>query len=551
MRNKILTGLGAWAAIGSLASTGCYDGSASAVDMDAEDGGGSGDAGQESRACEVDPERVGLRRLTRAEYNRTVRDLFGVTSAPADVFPPDSSTSGFDNNAQSLTISPQLAALLLDAAETVAAEAMANDAGQIIACDPALDSGCARDTLQALALRVYRRPPTDAELDDLMVLVDFATAEGDDFSAGIEYALQAMLMAPQFLYRSVPSNSMNLLNAGEVVPLDDYALASRLSYFLWSSTPDDELLARAQQGSLHDPDTLRAQFDRMLADPRSDALYESFVVQWLQLGKLDSASPDPDLFPAYGEALQGEMLEEIELFFEDLRQRDGSIVELLTSNRTFASEELAKIYGVDGVVGDSLVPIQTDPEQRAGLLTMPAILTMTSGPEQPNIVWRGVWLAETMLCVTPPPPPEGIPPAPEPSPDETERERLERHREDPQCASCHMLIDPLGFSFEHYDALGRWRDSAGGEPIDDLGTLPDGTPYEGAIELAQALAQSEDFQTCVAEKMMTYALGRVMNADEACVLSNIGLDNVTPESSLSDLLWAVVRSDAFQMEIAG
>lgn len=554
VQNRILAGLSGLALGASLAMTGCYDGTVAASGTDGEDGDGSGDSGEDDEgvaACETDPGRVGLQRLTRSEYNRTVRDLFGVTSAPADVFPPDSSTGGFDNNALSLTVSPQLAALLLDAAETVAAEAMANDTGQIVSCDPAVDSGCARDTLRALALRVYRRPPTEAELDDLMVLVDFATAEGEGFAQGIEYALQAMLMAPQFLYRSVPADSMGLLNTGEVVPLSDYALASRLSYFLWGSTPDDELLARAAEGALHDPDGLRAQFDRMLADPRSSALYESFVVQWLQLGKLDSASPDPDLFPAYGAALQGEMMEEVRLFFEDLRQRDGSVLELLTSNRTFASEELARIYGVDGVSGEALVPIETDPDQRAGLLTMPAILTMTSGPEQPNIVWRGVWLAETMLCATPPPPPEGVPPAPDPQPNETERERLERHRADPACASCHTLIDPLGFSLEHYDALGRWRDADGGEPIDDVGTLPDGTTYEGAIELAQTLADNEQFQTCVAEKFMTYALGRTMRTDEGCVTTNIGLETITPDASLSDLLWAVVSSDAFQTEIAG
>nr|MCH9681167.1 DUF1588 domain-containing protein [Deltaproteobacteria bacterium] len=270
-----------------------------------------------------------------------------------------------------------------------------------------------------------------------------------------------------------------------------------------------------------------------------------------QLGRLDAASPDPDTFPAYGEALEQDMRQELALFFEDLRARDGSMLELITSNRTFANEPLAEIYGVDGVVGDQLVPIETDAQRRAGLLTMPAILTMTSGPEQPNIVWRGVWLAETMLCVTPPPPPDDVPAAPDPTPNETERERLERHRADPQCSSCHTLIDPLGFSLEHYDALGHWRDTIDGEAIDDLGALPDGTQYEGAIELSAALASGEAFPTCVTEKLMTYALGRTITAQDHCVVSNIGLEHITPDSSLSDLLWAVVDSDAFQMEIAG
>ncbi|MCA9650087.1 MAG: DUF1592 domain-containing protein [Myxococcales bacterium] len=534
-----------------LTAAACKDDPGPSADTDGEDGTGGDEDTDGVGACEQAPGRVGLRRLTRAEYDRTVRDLFGVSSAPAQRFPPDSSTGGFDNNAKSLTISPQLASLLLDAAEEVAAEAMANDAGQIIACDPSVVPSCARDTLRSLARRVYRRPPTEAELDDLMTLVAFAEDEGDGFAAGIEHALQAMLMAPQFLYLSVPADSMGRLQAGERVPLDDYALASRLSYFVWGSTPDDALLDRAEAGELHDPDALRAELDRMLADPRSEALYNSFVVQWLQLGKLAAATPDPDAFPQYSDALRDEMLEETRLFFEDLRARDGSMLELLTSNRTFANEELAAIYGVEGVTGSALVPIETDPTQRAGILTMPAVLTMTSGPQQPNIVRRGVWLAEALLCVTPPPPPAGIPPAPDPSPGETERERLERHRQDPSCASCHDLIDPLGFGFESYDALGQWRTSVEGQPVDDLGTLPDGTDFRGAVELSQALAQSEAFPTCVAEKLVTYALGRATTAQEDCMLAEIGLDHVTPDSTVSDLVWAVVSSDAFQMEIAG
>lgn len=535
----------------SLGGLGCKGGPSTGADTD---GTGESEGDEETEgveACEPGPGRVGLRRLTRSEYDRTVRDLFGVTSAPAASFPPDSSTGGFDNNAKSLTISPQLASLLLDAAEVVAAEAMANDAGEIIGCDPAVVPSCTRDTLRALARRVYRRPPTEAELDHLEAQVAFAEAEGDDFPGQVEHALTAMLVAPQFLYLSVPSNSMGRLQEGERVPLDDHALASRLSYFVWGSTPDDALLDRADEGSLRDPDVLRGELDRMLADPRSEALYESFVVQWLQLGKLAAANPDPDAFPQYGDALRDEMLEETRLFFEDLRQRDGSVLELLTSNRTFANDELAAIYGVEGVSGSQLVPIETDPSQRAGILTMPAVLTMTSDPLQPNIVRRGVWLAESLLCVTPPPPPEGIPPAPAPSPGESERERLERHREDPSCASCHDLIDPLGFGFEPYDALGRWRETVEGQPVDDLGTLPDGTTFEGAVELAQVLAAGEGYPTCVTQKLMTYALGRVTTAEEQCMLTEIGLENVAADASISDLVWAVVQSDAFQTEIAG
>lgn len=523
-----------------------FVGCATALGACLGDIGDPGEGGPDTLACGDTPGRVGLARLTRAEYNRTVRDLFGVTSEPANTFPPDSATSGFDNNASSLTTSPQLAKLLLDTAETVAAEAMVNKKSEIVICDLALGDACARDTLSALALKVYRRPATSDEIDDLMLLMAFAKDEGDTPEAGVEYALSAMLIAPQFLYRGVP---ISVPEPGEaVVALDDFALATRLSYFLWGSTPDDTLLARAADGVLHDETALRAELDRMLADPKADALFDGFVKQWLQLGKLEQATPDPVLFPVFTEELRAEMLDETRLFFESLRERDGSALELITGNQTFANEALADIYGVSGVSGPELVSVATDPAERAGLLTVPAILTMTSNPTTPNIVKRGVWLAEAILCAAPPPPPEGVPLEVAPKPGETERERLARHRQDPSCASCHDLIDPLGFAFEGYDAIGRWRGDVDGEPVDDAGTLPDGTAFTGVVELAEVLSEGDGYSRCVTEKLMTYALGRTIDKADACTVSAIGSENVTPTSRLSDLLWAIVMSPAFQTE---
>lgn len=509
------------------------------------------DRGQDAGRCAPSPGRVGLQRLTRSEYDRTVRDLFGVTSAPAQAFPPDSTTGGFDNNAASLSTSPQLTELLLDAAELVADEGLVNRRAEILICDPLQDGedACARTTLAALALKVYRRPATEAELDGLLGLFRIARDDGDLFEDGIELALQAMLVAPQFLFRGIPPEVQG--EDGDVVPLDTYALATRLSYFVWGSTPDDGLLARAGDGSLRDPAELRAELDRMLADPRSAALYDGFLVQWLQLGRLGAATPDAALFPSFTEDLRAQMLEETRLFFEDLRQRDGSALELVGGTRTFASEGLAAIYGVPGVVGDALQPVDLDPTRRAGVLTMPAVLTMTSGPTAPNIVKRGVWLAQTILCASPPPPPDGVPPAPDPEPGETERERLARHRADPSCGSCHDLIDPLGFGFEHFDAIGAWRDTLDGEPIDDQGTLPDGTSFAGVVDVARHLETSDEFKSCIAEKLVTYALGRALDDDERCAIASMGAAHVTAGSKLSDLLWAVVTSPAFQTERVG
>jgi len=504
---------------------------------------GDGDGAPAAGDCAAGPGHVGLQRLTRAEYNRTVQDLFGITSEPADAFPPDSATDGFDNNAASLTTSPQLASLLLGAAESVAEEALATNPAAIITCDPQ-DGSCLRDVLAALALRVYRRPASETELDDLVALVGYAQSEGETVEGGIEHALSAMLMSPQFLYRGIPIQAPT---AGIAVrPLDDFALATRLSYFLWGSTPDDALLAAAKAGTLRAE--LRDHFDRMLADPKSDALYEGFVRQWLKLGKLEAATPDPAAFPEFDEDLRAQMAEEMRLFFQDLKARDASPLEIVTSTSTFASAGLASIYGVSGPTGDSLEPIATDPKKRAGVLTMPAILTMTSGPDKPNIVKRGVWLAEAILCAKPPPPPPGVSLELDPDPSLTERERLAQHRQDPSCASCHDLIDPLGFAFERYDAIGRWRDEVNGEPVDDLGELPDGRTFNGVMELSAMLVDSPDLAECVTERVATYALGRTLSADEACVVSGIAAANVSLDSRLSDLLWAVVQSDAFQSE---
>ena len=539
-------------AIGAPCS-GCQGGSG-AVETDGMDasageetdgtGGSTGLPDMPGADCGDSPGRVGLHRLTRSEYNRTVRDLFGVEGNPADVLPPDPTTDGFDNNASSLGVDPTSATLLLEIAETVATEAM--DDGALPSCDTG-DEACIDAGLRGLALRVYRRPPTDEEIAGLAGFVGAAEADGDGTDVGFRNAVMAMLMAPQFLYRSVPPTNTQTAG-GEIVALDDYALATRLSYFLWGSTPDDGLLDRAAAGELRDPDVLRAEFDRMLADPKSDALYEDFVAQWLQLGKLGDVLPDPDTFPTFGEDLRVAMADEVRLYFGGLRARGGSVLEFIGGHQTYANEALAELYGIEGVQGDAMVPVSTDPEQRAGVLTMPAVLTMTSDPTRTNIVKRGVWLAENILCAAPPPPPAGIGPLGDPQPNETERERLERHRTDPACASCHVLIDPLGFGLENYDALGRWRTEVDGNPVDNLGELPDGSTFSGAVEMSAVLEDS--FGTCVSEKMMTFALGRAMGADDTCRLEDIASRAATPEASIDDFLWTIVTSDAFMTEVA-
>lgn len=536
------------ALIGAFGS-GCQDGRAADTDTEEADSSGSdesstGEPDMPGAECGDSPGRVGLHRLTRSEYNRTVRDLFGVEGGPANVLPPDPTTDGFDNNASSLGVDPTTASLLLEIAESVATEAM--DGGRLPSCSTG-DAMCVDAGLRELALHVYRRPPTDAEIEGLSVFVSAAEADGDGTDVGFRNAAMAMLMAPQFLYRSVPPTD-DQSAAGEVVALDDFALATRLSYFLWGSTPDDELLDAAAAGTLGDRDVLRAEFERMLADPKSEALYEDFVAQWLQLGKLGDVLPDPDAFPTFGEDLRQAMEAEVHLYFEGLRERGGSVMEFIDGHETYANEALAEIYGIDGIQGETMVPVFTDADQRAGVLTMPAVLAMTSDPTRTNIVKRGVWLAENILCAAPPPPPAGIGPLGDPQPNETERERLDRHRTDPACASCHILIDPLGFGLENYDALGRWRTEVDGVPVDNRGELPDGTTFSGAIEMSSTIEQS--FGSCVSEKMMTFALGRAMGADDVCRIEDIASRAATPEASIDEFLWTIVTSDAFLTEVA-
>lgn len=555
MQRECVRGWAIAAVMAAVAPTsGCRGGGDN--DVADTDGGDSGDTGDDGSGgstglpdmpgaeCGDSPGRVGLHRLTRAEYNRSVRDLFGVNGEPASVLPPDPTTDGFDNNASSLGVDPTTAALLLEIAEAVATEAM--DGGTLPSCSTG-DAACIDAGLRDVALHVYRRPATDDEIAGLTTFVTGAEDDGDGTDLGFRNATMAMLMAPQFLYRSVPPTD-DQAASGDIVALDDYAVATRLSYFLWGSTPDDALLQRAAAGELRDPDVLREQFDRMLADSKSDALYEDFVAQWLQLGKLGEVLPDPDVYPTFGEDLRVAMEDEVRLYFGGLRERDGSVLDFINGTETFANEALAEVYGIEGVAGEAMVPVSTDPERRAGVLTMPAVLAMTSDPTRTNIVKRGVWLAENILCAAPPPPPPGIEPLDDPQPNETERERLDRHRTDPGCASCHLLIDPLGFSLENYDALGRWRTEVDGEPVDNVGELPDGTSFQGAIELSVEL--EERFGTCVSEKMMTFALGRAMGADDECRLDDIATRAATAEASIDDFLWTIVTSDAFMTEAA-
>lgn len=649
--------------------------------------------------AERDPGRVTIRRLNRAEYNNSIRDLLGVDFEPARDFPSDDVGEGFDNIGDVLSISPLLMEKYLDAAETitekaifinhplesplqrfggkklkpskgvkqgwrgfwtlsstgeVAAEINASKKGQYtlraeaaaaqagadlahmefridgkpvhtfdVAGDRApevyettieLSAGkhrfaaaftndyynpkasnpkdrdrnlyinfletqgpfglkpdqlpaahrrlmvclpdethtpadCARMILQPFASRAFRRPVTEAETARWIPLVELALAEGEPFERGIQLAVQAILVSPHFLFRVELDNHPHDPAAQHDV--SQYELASRLSYFLWSSLPDDELTDLAARGELENRDVLEQQVRRMLADPKSQALIDNFASQWLNLRSLDEVAPDPKLFPTFNNELRTDMRRETELFFESVMRDDRSILDFLDARFTFLNERLAEHYGIEGVSGNEFRQVSLETQPRAGVLTHSSILTITSNPTRTSPVKRGKWIMENILGTSPPPPPENVPElevTAEATPNATLREQLELHREDPGCASCHRQMDALGFGFENFDAVGVWRERDGASPIDASATLPGDISFNGPVELVQILkGKKAQFSRSLVRKMLTYALGRGLQYYDKCAVDKITSALAENDYRFSTLVIEIVNSEPFQM----
>jgi len=394
--------------------------------------------------------------------------------------------------------------------------------------------------------RAYRRPLAPAERDKLLSLFDLADAQGDSFEAAVKVPLLAVLVSPRFLFRIEHDGPPG---AG-AHRLDDYELASRLSYFLWSTMPDAELFELAEKGTLHEPGVTDAQVRRMLRDPKSRSLAENFAIQWLQLRRLESHAPDPKRFPGWDEALRGAMHDEAVLLFDEVVREDRDILELLGARHTYLNERLAKHYGVECVKGPEMRRVDLADPRRGGILTMGAVLTVTSNPTRTAAVKRGKWVMETILG-TPPPPP--LPDAGELK-DETDndrklslRQRLEKHRADPSCAACHKRMDPIGFAFENYDPIGAWRDADGPHPIDTAASLPDGSSFNGPVGLrALILSRKDDFVRSLTEKMLTYALGRGVEYYDASTVKAIRRAVADGGYRMSTMVLEIARSYPFQ-----
>jgi len=411
------------------------------------------------------------------------------------------------------------------------------------------EESCAKKILSTLAHRAYRRPVTEADLQDLLVVYKAGRGEGG-FEAGIETALERILVGPEFLFRV--EQDPPKAAAGSVHRISDLDLASRLSFFLWSTIPDNQLLGLAERGRLKDPAVLEQQVRRMLRDPRSKALVSNFAGQWLQLRHVTELAPDLSEFPNFDENLRDAFQQETELFLESMVQEDRPLAELLNANYTFVNERLARHYGIPNVYGSSFRRVTVADENRRGLLGQGSILSLTSYPVRTSVVLRGVWLLTNILATPPPAPPPNVPSLKERGDDGrvlSVRQSMEQHRANPICASCHLMMDPLGFALENFNGIGQWRTTEGPDntPIDSSGTLPDGTKFQGPAELRKILLSKPDqFATAVTEKLLTYALGRGVEYYDEPGVRKIRRESA-PDYRWSSLIFGVIKSEPFQM----
>ena len=432
---------------------------------------------------------------------------------------------------------------------------------KILSCRPTAasqETACARQILSSLARQAYRRPVDRASIDVLMDFYSRGRKSSGSFERGIESALQFILASPEFLFRVEPDPAparAAASKAGNVYRLGDLQLASRLSFFLWSTLPDEQLITLAAQGRLKQPAVLEQQVRRMLADPRSKTLIDNFAEQWLHLRNLKNSNPDLAAFPDFDDNLRQSMKQETELFFDSIMREDRSVMDLLNADYTFVNERLARHYGMPNIYGSRFrrVPL---PETRRGLLGQASILTVTSYPNRTSPVERGKWILTNLLGVPPNPPPPNIPPLPESGAEGkvvSLRERMEKHRTNPVCAGCHRAMDPIGFAMENFDGVGRWRSKEDGQPIDPKGTLFTGAAVDGAAALRREIARRpEVFVGVLTEKMLTYAMGRGLEHYDMPAVRRIVQDARATNYRFSSIVLGVARSVPFQMkEISG
>jgi hypothetical protein len=539
-------------ALASAAAAGCI-GDIGAGD---EGVGGIDPPGPGPQSCSEGPQPgdAPIRRMTRFEYNNTVRDLLGDATNPADGFGAEEEALGFNNNAANLTTSSQLAEKYMLAAEGVSERATA-DLASLLPCDPATDEEqCAKDFIEEFLTRAYRRPPTAAEKATFLGLWQVGKAE-TDFTVGVQLVIQAALQAPAFLYRvefGLPADG-----GADIVGLDDWEMASRLSYLLWGSMPDDELFAAAEAGELSSKEQVAKQARRMLELPQAHDAVRNFHQQWLDYERIANVGKSVDVFPDWSTAIGQLMREETETFIDQvIFEGEGDLQALLTAPYSYMNADLAAFYGIEAMItGSAFQKVDLDPKERAGLLTTGTFLTINAHSNQTSPVHRGKLVREQLLCdLMPPPPADVVINVPEPDPDSSARERFAQHSEDPACNGCHKLMDPLGFGFENYDGIARFRTMENDEAIDASGSISESDvdgDFVGAVELAKKLAGSQDVQSCYAKQWFRYAYGRGETKGDSCTTDWLDTKFAESGGNITELMVALTQTDAFFYRPAG
>ncbi|MEZ6119618.1 MAG: DUF1592 domain-containing protein [Pirellulaceae bacterium] len=504
--------------------------------------------------CHLDakPGKVTIHRLNRTEYNNTIRDLVGVDFQPAESFPIDEVGEGFDNLASVLSLPPLLMEKYLEAAEQITAKAFADKNIQQLLVfqrpsDEVSAQQAAEQVIAEFAKRAFRRPLREGELDRLVTLYQLAREQEQDFDSAIEFCFQAVLTSPHFLFR-IELDDVDSPDTKR--PLNGFEVASRLSYFLWCSMPDDALFAAAEDGQLESKPGILDQVQRMLNDPKSDQFVTNFAGQWLQLRQLAKLVPDPELFPQFDAELRASMQRETELFFDAVLRENRSVLDFLDSDFTFVNRRLAGLYGIDGIDSDEFQRVTLQDDRRGGVLTQASILTLTSNPTRTSPVKRGKWILDNLLGEPPPPPPAGVQELQEGSEAEllgSLRERMQQHRADPECAQCHRKMDALGFGFENFNVIGQWRDKDGNFDIDPSGELPGNQSFDSPAELRRVLRtiKQKQFVRCLTEKLLTYGLGRALESYDQCAVQDVMKETEADGYRFYDLVAAVVTSEPF------
>lgn len=499
-------------------------------------------------------------RLTHGQYDNTVRDLLGITEGPSAAFLGDTAVGGFTNNADQLVVNDRLARDYRRAAEQIGDDLVSDPAriASLVGCDPAPDAeGCAREFIASFGRRAFRRPVTEAEVTAYVAIYNAGQglyAGGTTFEQGISLVVEAMLQSPNFLYRvelSVPAVG------SELVALDGWEIAARLSYMLWNSTPDDALLAAAEAGELADAAGIEMHARRLLADARAADPISDFHGQWLHMDRYGNIAKDTDMFPGFDAATPASMAAEtIEFFRRTILDGEGTYADLMTSRTSYVDARLAGIYGLQGDYGETLVPVELDAATRSGFLTQPGFLAANAYFAESSPIHRGVFIQRQVLCAVIPDPPPGIdlelPPADENI--RTTRQRVEQHTSPEACSNCHDLINAPGFAFENFDAIGAIRSLDNGEPVNTAATFlgPDGEmmTFTDSVDLIGQLAESETAKRCYLTQWFRYASARQEVDQDSCTLDGMHTSMLESDYDVQEMLVALTQTVSFRFRAA-